>query len=162
VLGTAVEKACCSYCSVEKEAKGIKLMDSVSDTLSASSIQTDYLALLVAQLRYQNPLEPMDNSEMASQLAQFSSLQQLESMSQSFADVLTTVNRSYANSLLGKQVTFYAADGMTGELEQLVGTVGSVFNDVETDETLLGVTVGEGEETKVYTLSLDGVILVEN
>jgi flagellar basal-body rod modification protein FlgD len=136
---------------LKKEAKGTRLMDSVSDTLSASSIQTDYLALLVAQLQYQNPLEPMDNSEMASQLAQFSSLQQLESMSQSFADVLTTVNRSYANSLLGKQVTFYAAGGMTSELEQLVGTVGSVFNDVETDETLLGVTVGEGEETKVYT-----------
>lgn len=137
-------------------------MDSLSDTLSASSIQTDYLALLVAQLQYQNPLEPLDNNEMASQLAQFSSLQQLESMSQSFADVLTTVNRSYANSLLGKQVTFYVADDMTGELKNLVGTVNSVFNDVKTEETLLRLIVGEGEEAAEYTLGLDGVVLVEN
>jgi flagellar basal-body rod modification protein FlgD len=130
--------------------------------MSASGIQTDYLTLLVAQLQHQNPLEPLDNNEMAAQLAQFSSLQQLESMNKSFADVLRTVNRSYANSLLGKQVTFYAEDEMTGELEKLVGTVGSIFNDVETEQALLGVTVGEGEGAEEYTLGLDGVILVEN
>ena len=137
-------------------------MNSLSGTMSASSIQTDYLTLLVAQLQYQNPLEPLNNNEMAAQLAQFSSLQQLELMNQSFADVLTAVNRTYANSLLGKQVTFYAENEVTGELEKLVGRVDSVFNDILTEETLLGITVGEGEDAEEYTLSLDGVILLEN
>lgn len=137
-------------------------MTSVSSIASASDIQMDYMKLLVTQLQNQNPLEPLDNNEMASQLAQFSSLQQLESMNLSFADVLVTINRSYANSLLGRNVTFYARDEMSGALDKVVGTVDSVFNDPETGESLLGVTVGDGEEAEEYTLGLDAVVLVEN
>jgi len=135
---------------------------SISETASASDIQADYMKLLITQLQNQNPLEPLNNNEMASQLAQFSQLQQLEQMNSSFADVLTTVNRDYANSLLGKNVTFYSTDEQTGALEKKVGTVESVFNDPETGETLLGVKVYDGEEVSEYTLGLGAVLLVEN
>jgi flagellar hook assembly protein FlgD len=135
---------------------------STSEITSASSIQMDYMKLLIAQLQNQNPLEPLDNNEMASQLAQFSQLQQLESMSTSFAEVLATTNRSYANSLLGRNVTFYAEGETTGELEAKVGTVDSVFNDPETGESLLGVKVVEGEDVNEYTLNLGAVILIDN
>jgi len=57
-------------------------------SVSASSIQADYMKLLVTQLQNQNPLEPLDNNEMASQLAQFSQLQQLESMNSNFESFL--------------------------------------------------------------------------
>lgn len=137
-------------------------MSSISAITTASDIQMDYMKLLITQLQNQNPLEPLDNNEMASQLAQFSELQQLESMNTSFAEVLTTVNRSYANSLLGKNVTFYEEDETTGEYNTRTGTVDSVFNDPETGESLLGVTVGEGEEAQEYTLSLSGVVLIED
>ena len=129
---------------------------------SSSKIQMDYMKLLVTQLQNQNPLEPMDNQEMASQLAQFSQLSQLESMNSSFADVLATTNRSYANSLLGKNVTFYAENNVTGELERKVGTVDSVLNDIKSGKNLLGVKVLNEEEIIEYTLSLDAVVLVEN
>lgn len=129
---------------------------------SASSIQMDYMKLLVTQLQNQNPLEPMNNDQMASQLAQFSQLSQLESMNSSFAEVLATTNRSHANSLLGKNVTFYAENDVTGELEKEVGTVSSVFNDIANGENLLGVTVGEGEGVEEYTLGLNAVVLIEN
>ncbi len=135
---------------------------SISATASASDIQADYMKLLITQLQNQNPLEPLNNNEMASQLAQFSQLQQLEQMNSSFADVLTTVNHDYANSLLGKNVTFYSTDEQTGALEKKVGTVESVFNDPETGETLLGVKVYDGEEVSEYTLGLGAVLLVEN
>jgi flagellar basal-body rod modification protein FlgD len=133
-----------------------------SSATSSSKIQMDYMKLLVTQLQNQNPLEPMDNNQMASQLTQFSQLQQLESMNSSFAEVLSTVNRSYADSLLGKTVTFYSGNETTGELERKAGTVRSVLNDIATGENLLGVTVSEGEEISEYTLSLDAVVLVEN
>jgi len=136
-------------------------MNSLSTT-NATDIQADYIKLLIAQLQYQNPLEPMDNNEMASQLAQFSQLQNLESMNTNFAEVLNTTRRSYANSLLGKTVTFFVQDETTGALDKKVGIVDSVLNDPETGESLLGVTTGEGEEAQEYTLSLDSVILVEN
>ena len=102
-------------------------MDSLSATSSASSIQMDYMKLLIVQLQNQNPLEPLDNNEMASQLAQFSQLQQLESMNTSFAKVLATTELTYANSLLGKEVTFMpetttgAADIVDGEIFLRVG-----------------------------------------
>jgi len=137
-------------------------MASVSEITSASNIQMDYMNLLITQLQNQNPLEPLDNNEMASQLAQFSQLQQLESMNASFADVLTATQRNYANSLLDKTVTFYSQDEITGELDQKVGKVDSIFHDPETQEVLLGVSIGEGEEMQKYTLSLSAVILVEN
>lgn len=136
---------------------------------SASQIQMDYMLLLVEQLKNQNPLEPMDSNDMSSQLAQLSQLQQLEQvngnldgMTASFDQVLQATNRNYANSLLDKTVTFFAEGDVSGELEKMTGKVDSVFNDAETGETLLGVSVGEGEEAVEYTLGLGAVILVEN
>lgn len=135
---------------------------STIEATSSSKIQMDYMKLLITQLQNQNPLEPMDNQAMASQLAQFSQLSQLESMNTSFADVLETANRSYANSLLGKNITFYAENNLTGELERKVGSVVSVFNDPKTGENLLGVNVNNGESIEEYTLGLGAVLLIEN
>ena len=95
---------------------------------SAGSMQVDYMKILVAQLQNQNPLEPMDNNEMASQLAQVSQLQQLESMSTSFEKVLATVERSYASSLIGKEVTFFEETGEGDLVEMMTGIVKKVFN----------------------------------
>jgi len=39
-----------------------------------------FLKLMTTQLRYQNPLEPMDNKEMVAQMAQFSSVEQLNNL----------------------------------------------------------------------------------
>lgn len=135
---------------------------STSAVGSSSKIQMDYMTLLITQLRNQNPLEPMDNAQMAAQLTQFSQLEQLESMNTNFARVLETTELSYANSLLGKNVTFYSTDESTGTLEKKVGSVDSVFNDIKAGESLLGVTVGEGEGAEEYTLSLNAIVLIEN
>ena len=105
-------------------------MASSSPINSASDIQMDYMKLLVTQLRNQNPLEPLDNNQMASQLAQFSQLQQLESMNTSFADVLATAKRTYANSLIGKEVSF-AAETESGTTDVASGVVQQVYNNVE-------------------------------
>lgn len=128
-------------------------------SVSSTNIQMDYMKVLVAQLQNQNPLEPLNNNEMASQLAQFSQLQQLESMNSNFAEVLAITNRSYANSLIGKEITFLTRDIGTGDLVQKEGIVNEVYNDLDAGESLLKVMVADDEE---YTLSLDAVILVRN
>ena len=136
---------------------------------TASDIQMDYMKLLVEQLKNQNPLEPLDSNDMAAQLAQFSQLQQLEqantnlgAMNSSFGQILTATNRSYANSLIGKTVTFFAEDEQSGQPVKMKGVVSSAFNNPETGEALLGVKVDEGDGVKEYTLSLGAVVLVEN
>jgi flagellar basal-body rod modification protein FlgD len=125
-------------------------------SMSATNIQMDYMKVLITQLQNQDPLEPLSNNEMASQLAQFSQLQQLESMNSNFAEVLAITNRSYANSLIGKEVTFFTQDTETGALIQKEGTVSAVYNDLEAGESLLNVMVDDEE----YTLSLNAVMLV--
>ncbi len=125
---------------------------STSTILSASNIQMDYMKLLVTQLQNQNPLEPMDNNEMASQLAQFSQLQQLESMNSNFANVLSSTERNYANSLIGKEISF-ASENETGSRDITSGIVEEVINDVDGEIILV---------TGDHVVALDGVISVKN
>jgi flagellar basal-body rod modification protein FlgD len=138
-----------------------RIMSSVSTIPTASNIQMDYMKLLITQLQNQNPLEPLDNNEMSAQLALFSQLQQLENINMSFTEALVASNRTYANSLLGKSVTFYVDDEQTGAMMKTIGRVNSIFNDPESQECLLGVVVSEGNNSTDYTLSLDSVLLVE-
>lgn len=104
---------------------------------SASQIQFDYMQLLITQLQHQNPLEPMSNEEMASQLAQFSSLSQLESINSSFGEVLAATNRGYANSLIGKEISYFVGDGLTSGMEKKIDVVNEVYNDLEGDNLLI-------------------------
>ena len=127
-------------------------MASISELSSASNIQMDYMNLLIVQLQNQNPLEPLDNNQMATQLAQLSQLQQLESMNKNFADVLATAELSYANSLLGKEVTFMPKTE-TGATDITSGVVEQVYNNID-GEILLGI----GN----HTLSLEDIISVNN
>ena len=129
-----------------------EIMSTSSVTATASDIQMDYMKLLVTQLQNQNPLEPLDNNEMASQLAQFSQLQQLETMNSSFVQVLASAERSYANSLIGKDVSFVGATD-TGETGIINGPVEQVFNNIDGEILLI---VGN------HTLGLEEVISVKN
>ncbi|OHB60445.1 MAG: hypothetical protein A2168_06705 [Planctomycetes bacterium RBG_13_50_24] len=121
-------------------------------SVSATSIQMDFMKVLIAQLQNQNPLEPLDNNEMASQMAQFSQLQQLELMNTNFAEVLATTRRTYANSLIGKEITFMTKTEL-GTTELTSGIVEQVCND--TDEQIY-LIVGS------YALLLENVITVKN
>jgi len=94
----------------------------------------------------------MDNNEMASQLAQFSQLSQLETMNSSFSQALVAADRTYANSLIGKEVTFIA-ETQSGTSDVTSGTVEQVFNNYEGQITLV---VGD------YALGLEDVISVTN
>lgn len=105
-------------------------MNPLLATASASDIQMDYMKLLVTQLQNQNPLEPLDNQQMASELAQFSQLQQLESMNSSFARALVSAERSYATSLIGREVSFLI-ETETGATEVHSGRVEQVHNGVD-------------------------------
>jgi flagellar basal-body rod modification protein FlgD len=93
-------------------------MAAIGATASASDIQMDYMKLLVTQLQNQNPLEPLDNKDMSAQLAQFSQLQQTENLNTSFGKVLDSVQRNYASSLIGKEVSYKVqADDGTSEVK---------------------------------------------
>jgi flagellar basal-body rod modification protein FlgD len=74
--------------------------------------KNEFLKLLVTQLRYQDPMNPMQGEQMAAQLAQFSSLEQLMNIGdaletqQTGNDALVmAVTNSTAMNTIGKEVT---------------------------------------------------------
>ncbi len=76
----------------------------------------DFLKLLVTQLKYQDPLSPMEGTEFASQLAQFSSLEQLTNLNDSVRlsiegnYVLSqSINNTLTATLIGKRVKLAGA-----------------------------------------------------
>lgn len=131
-----------------------EMADSIT---SASSIATDYMKLLVTQLQNQNPLDPMDNNQMASQLAQLSQLEQIENLNTKFSDVVTASQKSYAGSLIGKQVSFTMTDSSgntitddTGTSQLFTGTVDGII----TQGSDIKLQVGNN------TIGLDDVLTV--
>lgn len=78
-------------------------------TLPSQTVtQDDFLKLLIAQLQNQDPLQPMDNQQFATQLATFNSLQQLIDIKNEIGSLQSgqgQANNFNATSLIGKQVT---------------------------------------------------------
>lgn len=71
----------------------------------------DFLKLMLSQLKNQDPLNPMDNSEYAAQLAQFSSLEQLSNLNKSMDKSIEanyyltqSINNTMTATLIGKEV----------------------------------------------------------
>ena len=90
---------------------------------SGGSLDKDaFLQLLVAQMKYQDPLEPTDNTEYISQLATFSQLEETQNMQASLQEMET-------NSLGGKQVVLRVTSSATGETSDVTGTVDSVIHE---------------------------------
>jgi flagellar basal-body rod modification protein FlgD len=70
--------------------------------------QEAFLKLLIAQLQNQDPLNPVDNTQMIAQLAQFSQLEQAKQMTDSlnsFIQQQTNANANGLVSMIGRQVT---------------------------------------------------------
>lgn len=62
------------------------------------------LKIVLTQLTYQDPLKPMDNFQFVSQLAQFSQIQQTQTMSESLQTLVSAQSTAQAASLLGREV----------------------------------------------------------
>jgi flagellar basal-body rod modification protein FlgD len=129
----------------------------IAATGDSSLGKDDFLQILVAQLQAQDPLAPMEGQEFASQLAQFSSLEQLTNVndnleaSQAF-DVAMSNNSAIA--LIGKNVDApgNAVDLKSGEVETLSfsldGDAADVSIDIFNSTGAIVSTIDLGAQTK--------------
>jgi flagellar basal-body rod modification protein FlgD len=102
-----------NYNNIVNSAQSTDSVSGPQDTLT----QNDFLQLLVAQMENQDPLQPQSDTEMASQMAQFTSLSQTTAMSSS-------LSMMQANSLIGSTVTV--------EIPNSQNTATGVVQSVET------------------------------
>lgn len=99
--------------------------------VNKSSLGKDaFLQLLVAQMKYQDPLEPTSNTEYISQLATFSELEEMQNLRVSY-------DMQRAQSLVGKQVIMNVIAGATGNLTKIGGQVDYVV--LENDKVYLSI-----------------------
>ncbi|HAX72552.1 MAG TPA: flagellar hook capping protein [Firmicutes bacterium] len=76
----------------------------VSNTESQFSSDT-FLKLLSAQLQYQDPTQPMDNTQMILQMAQFSTIEQLNNLNTQFSYFMEMSTIQSGANMVGKEVT---------------------------------------------------------
>ena len=89
---------------------------SVKKAATSSGMDKDaFLQLLVAQMKYQDPLEPTSNTEYISQYATFSQVEQIQNMA-------ATMELSRASSMVGKLVEVQSIDA-NGEAKSVQGKV---------------------------------------
>ena len=117
-----------------------KVLETASQSSVQKAAQTNngmdkdaFLQLLVAQMKYQDPLEPTSNTEYISQYATFSQVEQMQNMS-------ATMELSRASSMVGQLVEVQSTDS-NGETKSLQGKVDYVSY----------------ENNKAY-VSIDGVL----
>ncbi len=80
----------------------------------------DFMKLLTTQLTSQDPMNPMKDTEFISQMANFTSLEQMRTLSKSFETFTTDQKLASAPSYLGRQVTITDATGdITGIVEAI-------------------------------------------
>jgi flagellar basal-body rod modification protein FlgD len=74
--------------------------------------QQDFLKLLIAQMSAQDPLNPISNTDFVGQMAQFSTLQQTETMQKDIAQIRSSQSLTQAGGLLGRIVQVQGAQGV--------------------------------------------------
>ena len=81
-----------------------------------------FLKLLTTQLRYQDPMSPMEDKDFVAQLAQFSSLEQMQQMNQGFTTYGNSATATQAFAMIGKWVDYNdlsSATTLTGRVDSV-------------------------------------------
>jgi flagellar basal-body rod modification protein FlgD len=81
----------------------------------------DFVELLVTEMQSQDPMEPMDNSQIMEQVSQISSIQATQKLNASMEAVILGENLSIASNLLERQVVALNDEGdlVTGEVSRV-------------------------------------------
>ena len=87
--------------------------DTNSTTSSSSVDYNTFLQLLIAQMKNQDPTNPMDTAQYMSQFAQLSTVEQAMQTNAKLDALLSSQSLSQANGLIGKTVSFTDSTGAT-------------------------------------------------
>ncbi|WP_411033971.1 flagellar hook assembly protein FlgD [Shinella sp. BYT-45] len=118
--------------------------DSTTDSKSATLNYESFLKLLVAQMKNQDPTEPMDATQQMAQLATFSQVEQTIKTNKNLESLLQRTSLQEANSVIGRTVT-----SDDGKISGVVKEV-TLYNDgiVATLESGEKIVVGPGVTVK--------------
>mgnify|MGYP003618201560 CR=1 FL=1 len=90
-----------------------------SDAFSSIGLE-QFISLMVTELQNQDPLNPMDNTQLLQQLSQMQSITSTKKLTETLDSVLLGQNLSNAGALIGKTINGLTDDGteVTGKVDQ--------------------------------------------
>jgi len=139
--------------SSSSSSSGSSSGSSSSSSATSSLGEQDFLNLLCTQLKNQDPLNPMKDTEFIAQLAQFSSLEQMSTMNTNMSYLL---EQSYYNTnaaMLGKTVTM--SDGTTGVVTKITKESSSMYLYIGENKYSLSDVVSISSTTLGETTNVD-------
>lgn len=95
---------------------------SVGSSRSLQNLGMDqFLKLMIAELQNQDPLNPMDNSQMLQQLGEMRAITATDSLTKTLDSVLLGQNLTTASSMIGKEVSALTDEGdsVTGQVDRV-------------------------------------------
>lgn len=128
---------------------------SPGSTASSNLDKDTFLQLLVTQLKYQDPLNPTDQTQFLAQSAQFSTLEKMEVVAQQSAQAFAAQMAFGASNLVGRPVTYLDEGGqeVTGSVESVrFGATGPMLS-VDGVEIAMNnlVSIGQASATSTPT-----------
>ncbi len=126
-----------------------------------------FLQLFITQLKYQDPMSPMDSDQFMAQMTQFSILEQLTNLSQELSQLSRSQKVLEASSLVGRQVSVFTEDGTVSGTVEKVNFSGQdilVFVNGKAYDISLVIEVHKDGGTEQVMARLDQLIdkIVEN
>jgi flagellar basal-body rod modification protein FlgD len=106
-----------------------------------------FMKLLVAQMRYQDPSNPVDSSQMMSQTATFSQVEKLEQLVNQNASMLVLQESATAGALVGRTATYTDTTGAS--TTGVVTSVRLASRDSEAMAVIDGIKVPVGRLTEI-------------
>jgi flagellar basal-body rod modification protein FlgD len=99
---------------------------SASTAIAGALGKDDFLKLFVAQLQHQDPSNPMEDKEFMSQMASFSTLEQITNMAKANQNVAQSLQLSQSVALIGRTVSWTDDAGAdhTGTVEKVANVDG--------------------------------------
>lgn len=123
---------------MQLDAIGINTSASDPVSRNATVSQEQFLRILLQQLRFQDPMKPVDNQDFVAQLAQFSALEINRQSGEKLDTLLNLSSTSQAMSLVGKSVEVSGAAGAgAGTVTAVRFSSGQPLLTVQTSTTTL-------------------------
>lgn len=112
---------------------------SENTTQNNSINQDDFIKLFLAQLTFQDPLEPVNNEQFLAQMAQFANLEQTRLTNESLDKVVFMSSGEQALSMLGKKVEVQTQNGnVLGQVSAIAfSTTGASLTVTKPDDSFI-------------------------
>ena len=81
-----------------------------SNAITSGTGRDQFMRLLVTQMRFQNPLDPISDANFIAQLSQFSTLEGIEKLNANFSEMLALQQLTQGANLVGKTVVYEQPD----------------------------------------------------